>query len=183
MKTLGDVIAKINASGIGVKASINEHGDGLLLQDTAGALGLKVADDSGSAAAGLNILGTFAEGRADGLYERTFNVTDSTTLQQLADQINGSSSGATASILNDGSTNGYRLQLTSKTSGLNGELLIDGGGVGLDLTTLSRAQDAEIVLGSDPTTGLVIRSSTNTFTNAAPGLTVNVTGVSDDPRP
>lgn len=181
VKTLADVISKLNAAGVGVKASINSTGDGLLIEDTAGGAGsLKIKDESGASAIGLNIAGEFAGKLANGSYERNFAVSSATTLQQLVDQINATSAGATASILNDGSANGYRLQLTSRTSGLNGELLVDGGALGLDLTTLSRAQDAEIVLGSDPNTGLVVRSATNSFTNLAPGLSVTVTGVSQD---
>ena len=59
-QTVGDVIDLINTLDIGVEASINDTGDGLLLRDTAGGSGtMKVADvGNGTAAADLRIAGT-----------------------------------------------------------------------------------------------------------------------------
>ncbi len=181
VKTLNDVILKINAAGIGVTAEVNETGDGLLLRDTAGGtLGLSVSDESGTAARDLNIAGAFAEGVADGSYERKIEVGANTTLDDLVDLIAEANVNATATILNDGSgANPYRLQITSNTSGTAGELLIDGSAIGLDLSTLSRAQDAELILGSDPNSGIVIRSASNSFSGVVPGLTLTAGSVSD----
>ena len=50
-QTLGDVIRDINSKNLGVTASINDHGDGLLLTDTAGGgLKMKVENVDGTSA-------------------------------------------------------------------------------------------------------------------------------------
>jgi flagellar hook-associated protein 2 len=74
----------------------------------------------------------------------------------------------------------YRLSITSAASGRAGELIIDAGTTGLDLTTLTQAQDAAITLGSDDN-GLLIRSTTNTITDAIPGVPLTLTGTDDHP--
>ncbi len=183
VETLQDVIDAINAAGIGVEAAINDTGDGLLITDTAGGeLALKIEDDSGTAARDLNILGESDEGRIDGSYELNLDVSGSDTLEDLVSMINEQSPLATASIMNDGSgVNPYRLTITANAMGLAGELIVDGSDLGIDFSTLTRAQDAVVTIGNDPESGLLVTSSSNTLANLLPGLTINLTGVSDQP--
>ncbi|MCA9231683.1 MAG: flagellar filament capping protein FliD [Planctomycetales bacterium] len=55
-KTIGDVIDAINASSVGVEASINSTGDGILITDTAlGSKTLGISDTNGTLAADLNL--------------------------------------------------------------------------------------------------------------------------------
>ena len=179
-RTLRDVIELINGNPtLGVTARINDTGDGLLLEDQAGgSQALKVEDETGTAARDLNLLGEATGGIIDGSYELTITLTGSETLDELATQINARGGLAGASILNDGTgTSPFRLQITSASSGLAGELLVSG----LDFTTLSAAQDAKVVLGTGGASGVLITSASNTLTDVVPGLTIDLHGVSDQP--
>ncbi len=178
--TLQDVIDAINADGtFGVAARINDTGDGLVIEDTAGGdFALKIEDETGSAARDLNILGESDAGVIDGSYEFNLTLTGHETLADVAAQINDHAGIAQASVLNDGTgVSPYRLQIASSTSGAAGELLADG----LDFSTLSNAQDAKVILGSNPDSGVLITSASNTISGVAPGVTIDLAAVSDDP--
>jgi len=180
VRTLQDVISLINAEeDFGVSARINDTGDGLLIEDTAGGgFALKIEDETGTAARDLGILGESAEGVIDGSYEIKIELSGSETLTDVVDLINARGGPATANVLNDGTDIApYRLQVSSTATGRAGELLVSG----LDFTTLSTAQDAKIVLGSNADSGVLITSSSNTITDIVPGLTIDLTGVSDEP--
>jgi flagellar hook-associated protein 2 len=185
VETLQDVINGINsatvASGesLGVTARINDTGDGLLLEDNAGGqLDLEIADQTGTAARDLNLLGGSENGVIDGSYEIKIDLSGNETLEDVVSMINERGGLATASILNDGTRiSPYRLQISAATTGRAGELLVDG----LDFTTLSSAQDAKVVLGSNPNSGVLITSSSNTLTGVVPGLTIDLVSASDEP--
>ncbi len=185
VETLQDVIDNINsatlASGesLGITARINDTGDGLLLEDTAGGpFDPEIADQTGTTARDLNLLGGSEDGVIDGSYEINIELSGNETLEDVVNMINERDGLATASILNDGTEiSPYRLQISAATTGLAGELLVDG----LDFTTLSSAQDAKVVLGSNPDSGVLITSSSNTLTDVVPGLTIDLVGVSDEP--
>ncbi len=180
VRTLQDVISRINAEEeFGVSARINDTGDGLLIEDTAGgSFALRIEDETGTAARDLGILGESAEGVIDGSYEINIELSGAETLSDVVDLINERGGLATASILNDGTEIApYRLQVSATTTGRAGELLVSG----LDFTTLSTAQDAKIVLGNNADSGVLITSSSNTITDIVPGLTIDLTGVSDEP--
>lgn len=179
-KTLDDVIRRINSdTTLGVTARINDTGDGLLLEDTLGGAGtLKVEDRSGTMAKDLRLTGAAKDGKIDGTYELRIDIAANDTLSQVVSRINDAAGFAKASVLNDGSTlNPFRLQLTSSASGASGELVVDG----LDMTTLTRGQDASIVFGADANSGVVLTSSDNNFKDIVPGLDVEANQVSDDP--
>ncbi len=186
-RTVGDIIARLNSEakdgGLGIVARINDTGDGLLIEDTAGGeLSLKVEDVSGSAARDLNLLRAAAAGRIDGSWETRIEVSANDTLAGLVNRINQAGPLAGATLLNDGNPiSPYRLQITSGRAGLAGELVIDEAGIGLELATLTRAQDAMLLLGSDAQRGVLITSSSNTIADIVPGLTVTLNGVSEDP--
>jgi flagellar hook-associated protein 2 len=112
------------------------------------------------------------------------------TLEGIRDAVNDADFGVTAVIVNDGS--GNRLLFSSESTGLENslEITISGDSVGTDIdnTGLSQlafnssatnlqqtvaAQDAQITVN-----GLSITSSTNTFTDSLPGLTLEVKDIS-----
>jgi len=181
--TLGDLIRQINDLNLGVQARINDTGDGLLITDTTGGAGpLKIEDVQGTAARDLNIARRGANGQIDGSLEFRITLTGSETLESLAGRINAESTLAEASLLNDGSaTSPYRLSITSRRSGLAGELIVDDGDTGLGLATLTEAQDARLLFGGNVGSGVLLTSSSNTFTNVLDGLDLTVTGTSDSP--
>jgi len=184
-ETLQDIIAAINeqAGSYGITARVNDTGDGLLVTDsTAGEMHLTIEDDGGTLARDLNIRGTADANEIDGSFEVSLELTGQETLQDLTSRIDAETTLADATIINDGTgVAPYRLSITSKTTGRAGELLIDGADLGFDFATLSQAQDAVVLIGSDPESGVLATSSTNTLTDVVAGLTLNLTGVSDDP--
>ncbi|RMF81865.1 MAG: hypothetical protein D6744_06655, partial [Planctomycetota bacterium] len=188
-ETIGDVIERINAAKLpgdidsGVTARINDTGDGIVLTDAAGGAGsLVVEDEDGTAAADLHLAGSSEAGVLDGSFELNLEVSASDTLDELVARINSESRLASATVLNDGSdVTPFRLQLSSKLSGAGGELVLDDAGVGLDLATLSRAQDSVVVFGADADAGVLLTSSSNTLRDVVPGLTLNLSNASDEP--
>jgi flagellar hook-associated protein 2 len=183
---LGDVIAEINAKDIGVTARINDHGDGLLLEDTSGGAGkLKVEEDSGTTAADLNIKGESADGvhTIDGSMEKTITVLATDTLGDVQKKIQDTNWGVTAQIINDGSGNApYRLSLNAKNSGRAGHVVIDTGATTLDTHDLVAAQDAAVFLGSAGSDQpLLLTASKNSLAGVIKGVNVELHGVSDKP--
>ncbi|MCA9243537.1 MAG: flagellar filament capping protein FliD [Phycisphaerales bacterium] len=181
IKTVGDLIDEVNRRNFGVTASLNDTGDGLKLVDSAGGtFDLKVEDaDNSTTAADLNLLGTHASGVADGSFEIRVDIAAGDTLEDVVARINERGL-ATAGLINDGSANPYRLSITSRASGEAGALLVDGAALGVGFSTLSRAQDARVVVGGADG-GIIVRNSSNTFNDIVPGISLNIESVSDDP--
>lgn len=185
-ETLQDVIDAVNALNINLRAEINETGDGLrLIDDSTGVGALTIVDESGTAARDLNLAGTVegpAGGRVrDGSFEFRIDVGAQGTLQDVAAAVNRTSL-ASASVLNDGARlNPYRLNIASRMLGADGALVLDSDGGTSPFTTLSRAQDATVILGSDASTGLLMTSSTNTIQDAIGGLTLDLHAASNTP--
>ncbi|MBN1344139.1 MAG: flagellar filament capping protein FliD [Phycisphaerae bacterium] len=184
--TLADVIEEINSRHIGVVASINATGDGLLLTDTAGGANeLTVAEEGSTTAADLGILGTAKAGETtiDGSFETRIEIDSDDTLTDVMNKINSSRAGATASILNDGSAlNPYRLVLASDLSGRRGEMLVDSGGTRLSFSTLVEARDAVVFLGeAGSPNSIMLTSGSNTFDEVIPNVRLDLLGTSDSP--
>lgn len=184
--TLADAIAKINAKGIGVTASINPNGDGLLLTDTAGGgQALKVADVSGKAAADLAIAGSAPTGMTtiDGTFERSITLDATDTLQTAVDKINAPGFAVRATIVNDGSPAApYRLSLTARNTGRNGRFIFDAADTLLQTSNLVEAQDAAVFYGQAGTQRpLLITSSKNQLTGVVRGLTLDLHAVTSSP--
>ena len=183
-ETMQDVIKKINnaktvaGDELNISARINDTGDGIVLEDNSGGDGkMSVSDVSGSAANDLNILGESENGILDGSFEISITLTGSETLDDLATKINETGNLASASIFNGGGgMMPYRLQITSSMTGSAGELIVDG----LDFSTLTQAQDAQVLLG-DGSSGVLLTSSSNTLEDVVPGVTIDLNSVSDDP--
>ncbi|MHD0644027.1 flagellar filament capping protein FliD [Pseudomonas aeruginosa] len=109
-------------------------------------------------------------------------IAEGSTLEQIASQINQSGAAVSASIVNVGGANPYRLSITAKNTGTeyaiqqsftestSGDLSTILGG----FTTTNAASDAVIDVN-----GMTITSSSNKVTDALPGVTFNVTAAGD----
>ncbi|HWE92947.1 MAG TPA: flagellar filament capping protein FliD [Tepidisphaeraceae bacterium] len=182
--TIGDVIGAINAKQVGVTASINANGDGILLTDTAGGGSkLTVANVSSTTASDLNIAGTTTTNTIDGSNTKTIAVTATDTLATLQTKIQALGAGVVANLVNDGSgVNGYRLSLTATNSGRNGRVVIDGGSTNLTTQKLVEGQDAAVFFGgADASQSLLVTSSTNQLSNVIAGVNITLTGASASP--
>ncbi len=183
-KTIGDVINSINALSVNVEARVNENGDGLLLVDRAGGSGsLKVEElNGGQTAKQLGIVGTSttlsvggspAKG-IDGSTTRTITTTSNTKVTDLVDSLNNAQGGATASILNLGSS-GVRITLNSVSNGLRGRFAIDSSALNVGFTETSTAQDALLSLGGNVSGGgVLVSSNTDKFVDVIPGLELTI---------
>jgi flagellar hook-associated protein 2 len=183
--TVGDVINAINSKSVGVTASINATGNGILITDTAGGSGkMSIKDvNGGSTASDLNIAGTASATTIDGALQKTITVSSTDTLSSIQSRINSLGFGVTANIINDGSASApYRLSLTAVNSGAAGRVIIDSGTTNLGLRNLVNGQDAAVFYGgaggSQP---LLITSNTNQLTNVIKGVTVNLVSASTSP--
>lgn len=179
---IGDVIKAINSKQLGVTASINANGDGILLTDTAGGANpMKVVNASGTTAGDLNIAGTATGNTINGSFEKTVQVTSNDTLATVQQKIQQLGLGVAASIINDGSgASPYRLSITATNTGTAGRLVIDGGTTGIHVRNLVNGQDAAVFLGGTGSSQpLLISSSTNQLTGVIPGVTVSLQGISD----
>jgi flagellar hook-associated protein 2 len=190
VRTVADLIGQINGAGAGVRARINDRGDGILLEDSLeqpGTIRIRVADTSGTVARSLNLAGEApgpgGENRIDGSFERTIDVAATDTLDSLVSKINGANVGAVATVINDGSGAApFRLSLASRLSGQAGRFTLDTGGLDLALSTLSAGDDARLFYGAaDPARAVLLSSSTNQFDGVIAGLRLDARAASDDP--
>lgn len=191
-RTLGDVITKINALGLKVKASINSTGDGLVISEDntstpAGTLKIKIEDVSGTTAKALNLAKTAEDTGSsnfvDGSFERVVEFSAADTLQQMIDKINQAGAGVSAALVRDGAgATPYRLSLTSSSSGTAGRFLLDTGSFSLAPQTLELGRDALMFYGStDAARAIAVTSSTNTVDTLLPGVRLDLARRSDDP--
>ena len=191
-ETIGEVIDEINSLGLGISASINDAGDGIVIEDTAGGTGtLSIEDTStGTAAAALGIageasaitIGGSAATGIDGSQTIRIATTATTSVSDLATAINALDDGPiSASILNLNSAGGVRLLLNSNATGRAGRVTIDSD-VGVGFTETAAARDALLAFGaSESSGGVLVSSSDNSFTGLVDGLNFEVTGASTSP--
>jgi flagellar hook-associated protein 2 len=180
--TLKEVIAEINSRPVGVTATINATGDGLLLTDTAGgSLDMTIAESGSSTAADLGILGTATGGVLDGSFEKSVTIEATDTLNDVADKLNAADVGVTATVINDGTDSApFRLSLSSDASGRDGRVLFDDGGLDLRADTLVEGRDAVVFFGSsNPAEAVLLTSSSNSLTDTIAGVSIDLSGTSD----
>ena len=104
-------------------------------------------------------------------------IEDGDSLANIVDKINTANegdtpTGITAALINDGSTNGYRIVLTGKDASTTFTASTDGvsaDGVDLSFNNTQPAQQANIVVD-----GIDIVSDNNTISNAIPGVTLTL---------
>ncbi len=189
-RNIADVIAEINSRGIGVTARINDHGDGIIIEKSAGETGLnkiKVSDVTGTVGKSLGIIGEAAnttdQNFVDGSFEKTVQLTAADTLDSVVTKINNSQASVSASVIRDSAgSSQYRLKLTAKQTGVAGAFTITSTGADLGLTTISKARNARVFFGSDdPATAVLIESTSNTIDGVVEGLTLNAKAASNTP--
>ncbi len=191
IQTIGDVIRRINNLGIGVVAELNDTGDGIRLRDTAGGGGtLQVVEGNTTTAADLHLLRTASEvdidGQPtqviDGTFTYTVELAADDTLDDLKEKINQLDAGLSASILYDGSAQPYRLVLQSQIAGSQGNWVVDSTGFSLGIDEIVRGSDALLLFGDgDSSSGLLVSSSSNGFSQLVPGVAVELKQTSDTP--
>ena len=186
VSTVGDVINEINRIAVGVKARINDTGDGILLYDTAGGSGtLTVTEEGGTTTKALHLLGEAKEvdingeirSAIDGSTTFRVQLDADDTLDDLIAAINELGVGVTAAKFNDGSSvQPFRLSLTSNRSGVAARMMVDTSDLGFTMQTAAHARDALLLVGSPDGggAGIVASSATGSFTGVVPGLTLNV---------
>ncbi len=186
-QTIGDVITSINSLGLGVTAGLNSAGNGILLTDTAGGGGtLKVTEGNSTTAADLHLLAAATTNAGtqtiNGSTAATITTTSTDTIQTLINKINAAGAGVTAALFSDGSSvKPYSLQLTSQVAGQVGELQIDASSLGLNLNQTVAGQDALLLVNTPGSSGTLVSSSSNNFTNVLAGATLTVNGTSTTP--
>lgn len=184
--TLQDVIDEINSRGIGVTARINDNGDGLLIEDTAGGgAQLKITEEGSTTAKSLNILKTAASGESfiDGSFERKVLISASDSLNKVIEKIKASGAPVLSALLNNGSgSKPFRLSLTSNQSGTAGQLAVDTGATGLSFEQLSSARDATVIFG-DPNAAnpVILSSSTNSISGVLDGVRLDLISTTTQP--
>lgn len=188
---MGDIIDGINSLGLGITASVNEAGDGIVLIDSTGGSQKMTVEDvgTGSAATQLRIAGTAAAidhfdatvSGINGSRNLEITTTSQTTLSDLVQQINDLSGGPVNANLMSLGSSGVRLQINGRQSGLHSRVMIESTN-GLALTQTSEARDALLSFGSSEAGGgVLVSSSTNRFSDLIEGLEINVTGTSTNP--
>jgi flagellar hook-associated protein 2 len=191
-QTVGDLLDEINSRGLKVTARVNDHGDGIEIDENmatgpAGSVAIKVDDIDGTVAKSLNLAGQAsgigAANTINGTFEKTVTFTAADSLQTIANKINAAKVGVNASIINDGSgTAPYRLNLSSASTGEAGRFIVDTGAVNLGLQTLDPGNDSRVFFGStDPAKALAVTSSTNTVDTVVPGVKIDLTSASSSP--
>lgn len=188
--TVGDVINTINDAGIGVKARINDSGNGILLYDTTGSSTPFSVNDtsSGTTAKDLGIAGTSAQKTVDGVPKSAIDgsavpkieIAATDTLSTIVDKINASKSGIKAALVKDpsGSTP-YRITLTG-AGGEAGRFIVGGAGLPFNFKTTTEGRDSLVQVGTGENSTLVT-SDSNVVQDAIPGLTLTLKGTSATP--
>lgn len=183
--SIADVIEFIEA---GVEAVTGNRDITITINDTAS--GLNVVDNtSGTDALKIEALNESTLAADLGIRSSTdpdlneingSAIVEITTLQDLVNKINEQDGPAVATILNDGNPNGgYRMSFTARTAGESGAFVFDDGGLDANAKTITEAQDAAVFLGESK--DVLITSSSNTFENLIPGVTLTLKGTSSDP--
>jgi flagellar hook-associated protein 2 len=137
------------------------------LAQTSSEVSSAVTDPSDTLSGSLIIQGhTFNVGSAD----------NDTTLASLASAINSAGIGVNANVITDSS--GSRLSLVSGTSGVAGQLSVSGlwSGASSGAMSFSSSQDGKDA--SLTVDGVAITTSSNTVSNAIPGVTFQLLGSS-----
>jgi flagellar hook-associated protein 2 len=98
----------------------------------------------------------------------------SNSLDDLVSAVNASGSGVTASKVDVGGGD-FRIQFTAAKSGSAGAFTISDAGT--TYTDVKAAQDAQVSLWPGTTAAQTVTSSTNTFTNLLPGVSITAKDV------
>ena len=181
---IGDVIAVVEVgTGGSVSVEINPSLENnlLLTDNTVGASNFSVvAMNESTAAKDLGIEATVTN--PTNVISGSI-ITNSTTLEDVAQRINDANIGITATIINDGSIGApYRLILSSDQAGSAGAFIFNDGAAEFGVTNLTESQDAVVFLGGkDPASSLLVASATNQLQGTIPGTTIDLVATSSEP--
>ena len=101
------------------------------------------------------------------------------TLQEVAAAINGAGLGVRATTVNTGS--GFRLQMTATSTGAESDFTVDGLDPSIGGTVVTtQGVDAQLTIGTGPG-AYSVTSSSNTFSDLMPGVSVTAVAVSATP--
>jgi len=155
-KTVGDVIDAINATAVGVVASINTAGDGILITDTAlGSQSLGISDVNGSLADDLNLTRASTTISVNGQNTQIIDGTNSYSVD-LSD-IDGSSNSISLASLNGGSgVDASDIKITDSSG--TGVTILDLNGADAGISTVGQLITA---INDRATTGANITASVN----------------------
>lgn len=191
VKTIGDVIKKINTAGAGVLARINDAGNGIVIEKDPAAVPegqkITITDVNGTAARALNLAGTApatgAQNAIDGAFRRTIDLTGSDTLDGIVTKLNAARAGVSATVVSDGSgATGFRLRITSTQAGTSGRVQLETAGADLGFTTVAKGDDSRVFFGSDdPARAILVTRSSNTIDGVVEGLTITARAASSTP--
>ncbi len=192
IQTIGDVICQINRLSLGVRAEINDSGNGIRIRDTAhGSGALEVKEGNSTAARDLYLLGDVEEiefgGQTtqviDGTTTCTIELNEDESLEDLATKINEAGAGMTATIFSDGSSKPYRLSLSSDRAGKAGQLVFDTSELGFSMEETVHARDAMLVFGqaSSAASSVLVTSSSNSFRDVLSGVSLQIKEASTSP--
>jgi flagellar hook-associated protein 2 len=98
------------------------------------------------------------------------------SLAEVVAAVNASSAGVSATAVQT-SPGQYRLQLTSTETGAASEFSVSGLDGFSAVDTLAQGADAQISVGSNPSTAYTVSSSSNTFSGVVTGLSFTVSQV------
>ncbi len=189
-RTVGDVLSVINGLGLSVRAEINPTGDGIRLVDYGGGSAqLRVLATGFRTASDLNLLRdrtrTQINGEEvqiiDGAMTYSVELSSGETLADLQRKINQQNAGLAAVVINDGSSRPYRLSLQSLQAGRLGSLVIDIESLPFDIREITPGQDALLALGTSNTSGVLVRSSNNSFQDVIPGVSITIKKLDTEP--
>ena len=149
---------------------------------------LKVTEGNSTTAHDLNLLSaattTSGTQTINGSTTQTITLSSTDTLSSLVNKINALGGGLSASIINDGSNTPYRLSLTDSETGVAGNVVVDASQIsGLSLQQVATGKNALLSLSGSSSTaaGLIVSSSTNTFTGVLSGVTLTAQSASTQP--
>lgn len=192
IETIGDLVLAINRLNVGMVAELNATGDGIRLRDTAGGGGqIEVNEGNSTTAADLHLLGGMVEQDVggqmtqviDGTTTYTVDLAAGDSLDDLRSKINALDGRVQATTFVDGSSNPFRLALTSEMSGKAGQMVVDTSQLGFSMQETAAARDALLVLGevgpNQP--NVLIRSSSNTFESVISGVRLQIKEASSQP--
>lgn len=192
-KTIGDVIKVINDLDFAVEARVNDHGDGILLVDTAhGSQTLQVVAGSSTTARDLHLLvtakkvdvgGTLTD-TIDGSHTALIALDADDDLDDLISRVNNLSFGISAGKFNDGSaSNPNHFTLRSDRTGAAGRIVVDTSAIDLSLNESVRGVDSRLLLGTLGSVGTppIATSSTDVFKDVIAGVTLQAQSASSFP--
>ena len=171
-ETLGDVLDRINAAGVGVTASLNATGDGFTLTDTAGGPGTPSVDP-GDTADALRIGGEDADGDGSLTARRAAVVVleEGDTLADLASKLSAAGAGVSATVFDDGTSLApARLLISAADAGTAGRFFLDAGLLNLGAETSAVGRDALLGFGGAGGDDFLLASSDGNFDDLPGGL-------------